>query len=113
MSTPNRSYQMCYVCNLYVDDKTTHDCPVAKELIENPTEVNWRGSDFIHDEFRKAWLSSSAAARVGEQNRKMDPLAPRDRSEVAAIEKATGRRYIGNNFEGVDVPREIREKYGN
>jgi hypothetical protein len=56
-----------------------------------------------NDEYRKAWLSTAGSSR--------DPLAPKDKYDVAKIREATGRNYFGNDVSQVKLTPELSEKY--
>lgn len=63
------------------------------------------------DEFRKAWLSSDYEANCAKRGWK-DEYAPKDKSEVKAIQEKTGRVYMGNNIpSNLNMPKEMRDKY--
>lgn len=53
------------------------------------------------DPWRRAWLSPKTARALSEQNRPMDPLAPKDKFERRHVERATGRNYIGDDASGL------------
>lgn len=51
------------------------------------------------DPFRRAYLGSALEKNLVEQQRPLDHLAPKDKFEAKAVERATGRIYIGDNTE--------------
>lgn len=50
------------------------------------------------DPFRKSWLSDGLSQKLSEQQRPLDPLAPKDKFEAKHVQEATGRIYIGDDI---------------
>lgn len=56
--------------------------------------ISIRGDDPI----RKAWLGSDIDKNLQEQQRAIDPMAPKDKFEAKHVHEKTGRIYIGDDI---------------
>jgi hypothetical protein len=59
------------------------------------------------DPFRRAHLGTAIDQALQKRGRGLDPLAPKDKFEARHIERATGRRYIGDDASSLN-PRAQR-----
>ncbi len=50
------------------------------------------------DDIRRSWLGTEIDRNLQAQGRPLDPLAPKDKFEAKAVEKALGRIHIGNDY---------------
>lgn len=63
---------------------------------------DYSGVQIMNDDpWRRAWLSPKTTRALEQQNRPLDPLAPKDKFERRAVERATGRNYIGDDASGL------------
>jgi lipoprotein NlpI len=78
-------------CN---DRPTCFDCTRQRPEYDNKYEH----IQFVNDDpFRKAWLGN-AEQKAAEQQRHIDPEAPKDRFEAKERHERLGRIYIGDDL---------------
>lgn len=49
------------------------------------------------DDIRRAYLKSDFESNIADQNRRPDPLMPRDKFEAKEVHRRTGRVYFGDD----------------